>query len=285
MKRVTSILLIIGILISSSISYASVSDKLRDHWANNLIDRTFLAYYFPYLAKDNFERFEPNGSISDMDFSISLASLLKEYNFNVSGIGSSSFISRSEMVDRVGNKLLEIGLNNTDNNEIPFKDINTMSASSIELLRLLYNNNIIVGDSNSSFSPDRYLSQVEAILILQRVKEVLENMNTIAFNTTGIVQSYNSQEEIIVKPQDDKVIVTITKEFPNPGYSMSVSRIKKEGDKYRIYFQITPPSPNSMQLQVITYKTLTIEIDKDLLDSPPYNFILDGYNRIPVNRA
>ena len=33
-------------------------------------------------------------------------------------------------------------------------------------------------------------------------------------------------------------------------------------------------------IQVITYQTVTLEISKDELDQPPYNFILDGYNKI-----
>lgn len=187
------------------------------------------------------------------------------------------------MVNILGAKLMGIGLDIDENMEIPFKDVNTMPSNSIELLRLLYNKKIIVGNPNSDFSPDRDLTQVEAIIILQRVKEVLENMNIIAFNTLGIVQSYNNQEELIIQEESNKVLLTITKQFPTPGYSMAVNKIRKEGNSYRVYFDITTPKPDSIQLQVITYKTLTMEIDKNLLNGSPYNFILDGFNSVKTN--
>lgn len=285
MKKFICIILILVMVLSSTYTYATIAEKLESHWANSIVNRSFVAYYFPYLAKENFLRFDPNTTISELDFTISLASLLKDYNYDLTGIGAIKNITRNDMVMILGSRLAEIGveIDETENVLLPFKDINTMSSDRIELLRILYNSNIIVGDSNSSFSPDRELTQVEAIIILQRVKEVLENMNAIAFNTLGIVQSYSSQEEIIIKEEDNKVLLTITKQFPTPGYSMSINKILKSGNGYRIFFNITSPSPDSILPQVITYKTLTLDIDKELLNEPPYSFILDGFNSVRSN--
>ncbi len=108
-------------------------------------------------------------------------------------------------------------------------------------------------------------------------------MNIIAFNTLGIVQSYNSQEEIIIKEENESVRLTITKQFPTPGYTMSIDKILKEKNGYRIYFDISSPSPDTILPQIITYKTLTLNIDKTQLGNPPYNFILDGFNAIKTN--
>jgi len=283
MKKITSLVLVIVLLLTSTITYGTIADKLSGHWANSLINRSFVAYYFPYLAKDNFSRFHPNEIISEQDFTLSLLSLFMDYSYSFSGVGENGNLSRQDMVRILGSKLIEIGLNNEENIEIPFKDINTMSSDSIELLRLLYNNKILIGDSSLSLSPNRNLTQVEAIIILQRVKEVLEKMNTVTFKTLGIVQSYNSQEELIINEEDEKVIVTITKQFPTPGYSMSIKKIMKENKGYKIFFDITPPKPDLMQPQVITYKTLTVELEKHLLNSPPYNFTLDGFNSVISN--
>lgn len=281
MKRYLSLFMVFVILFTfSTITYATIAEKLQDHWADNLVSRSFMAYYFPYLARDNFERFEPEGTITEQNFRISLASLFKDYGYETSGVGLNNLLTREDMVDLLGTKLVEIGVTVDENVELPFKDINTMSSNSIELLRLLYNKMIVMGDSNSSFSPDRELTQVEAILILQRVKEVLERMNTIAFKTLGIVQSYNNQEELIIKEEGPNLLLTITKEFPTPGYSMTVDKIMREGKNYRIYFNIVPPKADSILPQVITYKTLTLEVDKNSLNTVPYNFILDGYNSV-----
>ena len=182
----------------------------------------------------------------------------------------------------LGNKLLEIGVEIDTEIELPFNDIDAMSNESKESLKLLFDNKIIIGDSNSNFDPNRELTHVEAIIVLQRVKEVLESMNEIAFEALGIVQSYNNQEELIVKEENDKVLLTITKQFPTPGYTMTVDKIMREGKNYKIYFNIVEPRPDMILPQVITYKTLTIEIDKNLLNEPPYNFILDGYNSVIV---
>ena len=282
MKRV-SILLIIAIILSSSLSFASISDKLENHWSDSQINRAFVAYYFPYLSKDNFAKFEPDGNISEQDFILSIASLFKDLGYDISLDGSPADVSREQMVNILATRLKDVGMELGKDTNLPFKDINTMSNDSIELLRLLYSNNIILGDSNTSFNPSRNLTQAESIIILQRVKGVLERMNTIIFKTLGIVQSYNNQEEIIIKEEPDKLLVTITKEFPTPGYSMTVDKILKERGSYRVYFDITPPPADSVQIQVITYKTLTLEIDKNQLNGGPYNFKLDGFNSIITN--
>ncbi|TJX14397.1 protease complex subunit PrcB family protein [Tissierella creatinini] len=108
-------------------------------------------------------------------------------------------------------------------------------------------------------------------------------MNTIVFNTLGIVQSYNSQEEIIIREESNNVKVTITKQFPTPGYSIAIDKILREKSGYRIYFNILSPSSDAILPQVITYKTLTLNIDKSQLGKPPYNFILDGFTTITTN--
>lgn len=279
------IILLVGVLLTTTVSFGSIDDKLSNHWAKNEIDKSFVAYIFPYLAKNNFEKFDPSGPISEQDFNLSLNSLLKDYEFEVTGIGGIYHMSRGDMVNILGSKLLQVGITNEVSSNIPFIDTNTMNSNSIELLRLLYNRGIIRGDSNSTFGPGRGLSQVEAIIILQRVKGVLEEMNNIAFETLGIVQTFNNQEEIIVTNNDNKILVTITKEFPTPGYSLSVKKIIKSGNDYKIYFNITPPKPDSIQLQVITYKTLTMEIEKSRLGNSPYNFTFDGYNKISVKES
>lgn len=279
------ILILIGLLLISTVSFGTIGDKLSNHWAKDEIDKVFVAYYFPYLAKDNFEKFDPSGPISEQNFNLSLNSLLKDFEFEVKGLGGTYHMSRGDMVNILGSKLSDIGIKDEASSNIPFIDTNTMNGNSIVLLRLLYNQGIIKGDSNSTFGPERGLSQVEAIIILQRVKGVLEEMNNIAFETLGIVQTFNNQEEIIITNEDNKVLVTITKEFPTPGYSMSVQKIMRTGGDYKIYFNITPPNPDSIQLQVITYKTLTMEIEKSKLGTPPYKFTFDGYNKISIKES
>lgn len=280
MKRFSILLLALILIMNSTFAYGNASDKLSNHWSKDFIDRSFLAHYFPYLAKDNFSRLNPNEGISRQDFSLSTASLFKEYGFEISGVDSTGNMTRKDMISSLGEKLISIGLKNDKSEVLPFRDINTMDGNSIELLRLLYSNGIIEGDSNSIFAPDRHLSQAEAVIILQRVKGVLENMKDIPFKILGVVQSFNNQEEMITTQEGDKVLLTITKEFPTPGYDISISKITREKNGKKIQFHVKPPAPDSIQLQVVTYKTITVAIDKKDIGQPPYNFILDGYNKI-----
>lgn len=283
MKRVISLLMVVVLLFSfSNVSNATIAGKLQGHWGNNLINRSFLGTYFSYLAKNNFNQFNPEGSLTEKEFTSSLASLFKDYGYSTSISGSNSPVLRSRMAYLIRNELSKAGINN-NNIGLPFKDIGSMSKENTDALKTLYNNKIIVGDTNSNFNPNKNLTQVEAIVVLQRVKGVLESMNKIAFKTLGIVQSYNNQEELIIKEEEARVLLTITKEFPTPGYTMTVDKIMREGDNYRIYFNIVKPKADMILPQVIAYKTLTLEIDKDLLCEAPYNFILDGYNSTIAN--
>lgn len=278
MKKITSVLLIVVIIGMSVTSFASIEDKLGNHWSKAYIEKEFLSYYFPYLAKDNFNRFNPNGEITKQDFEMSLISLFKDYDLDstATNIGVGSSLTRKELVDIVGERLKELDII-VKNRELPFKDINTMGIDSIELLKIVYDLEIIYGVSETSFAPNNKLSQGEAIIILQRLKGALENMQKIPFDTKGVVQTYNNQESLIVKDLDDKVTLTITKEFPTPGYSLSVKRIMNTKDGYKVFIDSTPPKEGTMQLQVITYKTITVEIDKKALTKPaPYTFIVAG---------
>lgn len=279
MKKIVSITLVLLILMTTVTAFAKIDEKLSNHWSKGLIQKDFVAYYFPYLAKDSFNKFNPNEYILKKDFALSLASLSKDYDLiqSTNNIGIYESLNRGEVVELIGKKLIEIDELKIGNKELPFKDINTMNKESIELLRVLYNLGIINGVSEKDFAPNNKLTQAEAIIILQRVKEVLEGMKEVAFNITGIVQSYNNQESIIVKEEKDKVLVTLTKEFPTPGYGLGVEKIVVEENGYRIYLDITPPKEGSMQLQVITYKTMTIEIEKKALkQSLPYTFYVEG---------
>lgn len=278
MRKILSLALIILMLFVGTSSYASFDEKISSHWSKAYIEKDFVAYYFPYLAKNNFEKFNPMDILDEMDFTLSLASLSKEYDieFTAEDIGISRKLTRKEAVEIIGRKILEDPMIQYEEKEIPFKDINTMDEKSIELLGVLYSLGIINGVSAESFAPNRFLTQSEAIIILQRLKGVWEEMRELAFDVKGIIQSYNNQETVVVKDEGDKVLVTITKEFPTPGYSMDVRRILKGSNGYKIQLNIVPPKADAILPQVITYKTMTLEIDKEQLSQgPPYVFFIE----------
>ena len=278
MKKVVLFLLIFGVVMSSGTSaLADMEDILGNHWSSKVIEKDFLIYYFPYLAKENFKRFDPNGTINEDEFSLSFSSLLKNNGYSNTPIGFKVELTRAKMAKFIGNKLMEIKLIAPSNEKLPFTDIGQVSTEEQKAIAALYHSNIIQGQSETIYNPTRKVTQAEAIIVLQRVSKLFDKTTSIPFKLSGAVQTYSGKEGITFKTEGDKVLVTITKEFPTPGYSMKVEEVLKHKNDYKIRLNITPPKKDSNQLQVITYKTMTIEIDKEQLGNPPYNFVLEGF--------
>ncbi len=78
----------------------------------------------------------------------------------------------------------------------------------------------------------------------------------ISFNSLEIVESYSGNEGITFDIKNNKVLVTMTKSFLTLGYDVKVTKIVKSNNDLIIYLTISPPSKDSIQLQVITYKTI-----------------------------
>jgi len=113
-------------------------------------------------------------------------------------------------------------------------------------------------------------------MILQRMKGVLDSMKRINFDILDSSQTYCNQEEILVMEEEDKVIVSFTIQLPNPGYFAEVYNIRKEGSRYRIYLDIKPPEQGMMQLQIIAYMTIKLQVQKSRRFQPPYKFLIES---------
>ena len=274
-----SILMVIVILGVGAGAYANREEAFGNHWSKDIIEMEFFTSYFSYLGRENFKRLDLDGNITKKDIITSLGTLGKDYDFEVKldGLLNENPLTREEMVIELGKVLKGFNVEKSKKVKLPFKDIDRMDSRSIELLGLLYDLKIINGVSPEEFAPKKELSQAEGIIILQRLKGVLESMEEISFKTMGIMQSYNGEESIKMNNSDNKVTLTITKAFPTPGYSLSVDKVVPVEEGYKVYLKSTRPSENMMQPQVITYKTITIEIEKEQLMKPePYTFIVEG---------
>ena len=280
MKKILSLTMALILLLTTFTVFADMEEKLAGHWSEKMIEKEFVAYYFPYLARGYFEKLEPNEEMNNRDFSLSLGSLAKDYElaYTSNNIISNKRLTRKEVVKTLGNKLKDIKDLKRGKLDHSFKDIDTMDDEAVELLGLLYDLEIINGVSKDRFAPDKIITQAEAIVLLQRTKRVLDEMDQVSFTTKGVLQSYNNQEAIIVKQNGDKILLTITKEFGTPGYGMAVDKIvREEESKYQIYLNITPPKAGTVLAQVITYKTITIEIEEEeLRGKRPYIFMVEG---------
>ena len=274
MRKLLSILLILALLSIANPILAQMEDKLSNHWAKNQIQEDFFLYYFPYLAKEDFKNFSPNSPIKENEFLLSFSSLLKNQGYSNSELGWDVDLTRGQMARIVGGKLLEENIIYKGDKDPVFKDIKDRPMEEKNSIKALYNAGIIEGEKTTKYNPKRLATQAEAIVLLQRVAKVLEK-NTIPFDLLGIVQTYSGNEGISIKENSDKIVLSITKSFPTPGYNMEVEKITKGQDNYKVHLKITPPPRDSEQLQVIAFKTITIEINKKHID-PPYIFIMEG---------
>ncbi len=269
-----SILLMLALLSLAYPVSANMGDKLANHWAKSEIQEEFLLHYFPYLAKEDFKNFSPNSPIKENEFLLSFTSLLKNQGYTNNELGWNVDLGRGQMARIIGGKLLEENIIEIGSKDPSFIDIKDRPIEEQNSIKALYNAEIIEGENSTKYNPTRSATQAEAIVLLQRVEKVLDK-NAIPFKLSGIVQTYSGNEGIIVKENSNKIVLSITKSFPTPGYNMEVEKITNAKDNYKVHLNITPPPKDSEQLQVITFKTITIEIDKKDIN-PPYIFILEG---------
>ena len=273
----SSILILVISLLISSTAFASMEDKLIGHWAKDTINKEFLSYYFPYLARDGFSEFNPNKAMDRNRFALSTASLFKAKGYTVRGMENPGELTRKEMLRIVGSRLKEIGVTPDASHNLDFSDIQGLSTELKDYLKILNKEGIILGVGGSRFSPDRKFTQAEAVVVLQRLESFLNRLNKINFVTKSVESSYNSKEEIVTTINESNVVLSITKQFPTPGYSLLVKEILRQGTTFKVYIQTQRPPIDSIQPQVITFKTIKIEIDKNQLGEGPYNFVVEGF--------
>jgi hypothetical protein len=272
-----SVFILATLLLISTTAFAGMEDKLTGHWAKDAINKEFLGHYFPYFARADYSQFYPNKAITRDGFGLSTSSLFKAKGYTVKGMENPGEVSRVEMLRIVGSRLKEIGVVADPSFNLDFTDIKGLSAEMKDNLKILNKEKIVLGVGGGSFSPNKKLTQAEAVVVLQRLESFLNRLNKINFVTKSVDNSYNSKEELLTIINGENVTLSITKQFLTPGYSLSVKGIQKSGDIFKVYLQTKKPPADSIQLQVITYKTILIEIPKAELGEGPYNFVVEGF--------
>lgn len=272
MKKLISLSIVIIVLFTFTLSSIGKIDRLYGHWAQELIDEEFIHEYFNYLN----ENFNPDSTITIGEYYKSIGKLLHQYGYTVDLVGLDEVLKRKDMAVIIGRILIDKNIIKASHNNIPFIDMGNAKKDEVAIISALYSNHIIKGNTNNTFSPERESTQAEAIVLLKRVKGVLETMKekSIPFNVKSIEQVYSSTyNELTVKEVEDKVEITILETFPTPGYTIEVERvIEGANGEYEIYLNERPPKKDSDLLQVITYKVIVIEIDKSYLKEKPYKF-------------
>ncbi|WP_432407402.1 S-layer homology domain-containing protein [Wukongibacter sp. M2B1] len=293
-KFCITICIVLVAVSSSKVAYGDFEEVLKDHWAKDIVNEEFVKRNFPHLLKMDSKYFEPDSNIAEESFTealerfilfydegqkLGLDKLLNEKimsNDNLEKNQESKIILRKDAAEIIAN-LLDTKLQE-QSIEISFKDIQGLEETYIEAIRKLYAYGIVKGNFEEGFEPEKPVTQIEAIIMLQRLEAVVkESMKIIPFNVTNKESLNSGKEGFEVKESDGKVIVNITKALPNPGYDVEIGNVKRilKG-RYKIDLETKTPDPDKIYAQVITYKNITFEVNKELLDSE-YKFDLSPF--------
>lgn len=250
--------------------------KLSGHWAESAIEQGFMERHFTGLAENDFAAFLPDENISERDFKLGMDSILKEWGVErkESEEKTEKVLTRWEAAIIVADELLNNGIVvERENLSVPFQDLQDLSQEQINKIMLLNNLGIMKGDPQNHFAPHDKLTQAQAIIILQRTKNIIESTGHIPFTIIDEKVEYSSAEEgVSVEEKEDTVIVKIVQALAHPGYAAKVKSIRKNNGINEIYLEIQEPDPEKFYNQVITYHTIILEIAKKDLGKAPYSF-------------
>lgn len=280
-KKIIALGLSLVLIFSISLPGIAGNSKLSGHWAERMIEKGFVEKHFPDFAEDGFTSFSPDSPITQRGFKEALASVLKYYgiDYEIKDV-SDEEITRKDAAFLVADEIL--GNRIVEKKEVlenPFKDIDNLDKKQIDKILLLHDLGILQGKLPDTFSPNDTVTNAQAIIILQRLRDNIENEKPegIPFKIIDENQSYTSAEVgIKVEEGKDSVILSVVEKLPHPGYSFKVDEIIKEKDVYNIYTHIQEPDPEKYYTQVITFHTIILEISKEDLGEPPYSFRMMG---------
>ena len=214
--------------------------------------------------------------IAKKEFLASFDTLLSQYGYSKIDENSKGNLTRSEMATIVGKVLIDEKIIDFKESTLPFKDISTLKEEEKMYIGVLYKNNILKGRNKNIFDPKGQLTREESKIVLERLKGVLENMKreSIPFKVKNLDQAYSGVVEGLIVDENDKYYeVNIVECFPTPGYSIGVDNVVVQNDRdVIIYLNIVPPKEGSILPQVVTYKTMTLELDKSYLKEGSYTF-------------
>ncbi|WIV12247.1 S-layer homology domain-containing protein [Proteiniborus sp. MB09-C3] len=304
MKKNIALILIIALFLSSIIAFADIELNFKGHWAESIVDKQIIQDHFKYLLKEGMKVSDLNNAIDKKYFLLSLYTILNEHQkesidktsekTNIEN--AARYLKNKQILEKNGSiegkltrkeaakyiiKTLELSreIQLADTGFMPFKDILGLNDEYKKYVAKASMIGIIKGYGDSTFRPEEDVTAIESIIFLQRLKGEIEEMNkNIPFKIVEEKWSgTGTNNQVTAKQSGGKAIVTVTKEFPTSGYNLTVKRVEKYAyGKYKIHVDVKAPAPNSILLQVITYKSITIEIDRKLLDSGNYTFEMTG---------
>ena len=188
------------------------------------------------------------------------------------------------MIDYIFDGVKNIKFARNEEKVFDFTDIEKMDKIRKEKLKYLLNKGIVYGNKDKKYAPQKKLSQVEGVLVVQRIYEIFKdnegekNAKNLSFDVQNISEGLsNNGDSIYYKKVADKILITFTMAFPNPGYTVGVEKVLLKNNKdIIIYPQVVAPGPTTITLQVIAYKTVTLALNADETGDGPFDIKVIG---------
>lgn len=269
-KFLLSMILIFILVFNSTLILANTDDKSKEHWVYKFMHQKFLNMYLDKIV----DKFDPDLTITKGEFLRQLNALYSEEFNPLDFDDSRDPLTRREAVKFIIDiieKHETVVYKETKQNK--FKDLKSLNSDYVDSIMKAYNLGLISGYSEDKFAPFNKVTEAQAAILLQRISDMYNiDLMIVPFKVKESKRVFD-HSPTKVKELNDKVLVTVTVEFPTSGYRFSVDKIAKGvNNVYNIYLNVISPDANGYQLQVITYKSITIEIDKSDLNSDSYSF-------------
>lgn len=287
--------------------------NIDDHWAKAYIDTEFYDTYLQeYSGELTLKLLDQ--PMEERLYQRTLVQILDELTGIVDDVVDNS--SRIEIIKIWENDLTRkslavdtveqledhnVSLTN-DHKEILFKDIKDLSSKELKSIKLLYESDILNGYTAEVYGPDDKVTYAQGIIILERLQKKvveIEKAKKTVVVVKPVVKPVESQdirftvkkgngtsEGLVPKLIKDKLtgkiklVITITKKFPDDAYHLKVTKIIRNKDGvYDIYLKIDSPKLKDLTQKDFVLDTVDIEIEEDdlgveSLDGEVFNFSL-----------
>ncbi|WP_053956254.1 S-layer homology domain-containing protein [Inediibacterium massiliense] len=277
---------------SALFGFANSNEVLKGHWAEKLIKQDFIKAHCQYLYDQNHFILKPDEEIYEEKFICSLYSILnkeypKSYTDAIEYFVSKKIIQKDQVhihkaLDRktairwmVDVYRQEKEIKDTTNIQNPFIDLNVLETQYKESILEAYHYGWVSGYADYTFRPNEKMTQIQAILLLERLEGELKVIDhKIPFHIID-KQSTNNymKNDMIIDEGKEKVNITIVQSFPTPGYDIDVDKIEKNKNGiFNIYIRVEKPDSNVFSAQVLTSQMIKIEVNKKDLGVGTYEF-------------
>lgn len=282
---------LVGVMLFGTVStvFASFRERLEGHWSQKTLSEKVVSEYFPTKAANDFKDLMPKKEMMRSEVIDALNRVYEKYGKKMlMNPESAEIIKRGEILELLKPALLQGETLPTPTSEVSFKDWNNRTPEERQLLALLVERKIINGVSGTHFAPDRAMTQSEVMIVVQRLVRMMERETAesqlqtgkeIPFRLLGQSQTYNDSEGFFFREEGEKILLSVTKRFPTPGYTLKVDKILSGTKGLLVKWHADTPG-DMIVPQVITYQAVSIEILKsDLPKDTPIQFFVEGFER------